>query len=252
MAYQINRSNGDLLVTVNDNQIVDSVSSIKFLGRTVQRYGEIEGENILHLLENFASSSEPAYPLLGQLWYDTSISKMKFCINESGSNKWKTIPVINIIQPSTPEVGEMWWNGTVLYVYSASSTWVKVGPDDSSLETLVGNISTNDTVPTAVYNIPILDNNTYLVNYRIIARDSISKIDHASFILNVSCYRADSGNVIVVGSENIETVSKTSGAADSWTTELSGDGTNLKLTVSGSNGTNTIVWKVAAETFRNG
>ena len=39
-------------------------------GRNTTAYGSAIAENFLHLLENFASATEPSIPAEGQLWYD--------------------------------------------------------------------------------------------------------------------------------------------------------------------------------------
>ena len=48
----------------------DSTStSITLTGRGLPNYGEIQQENFLRLLENFASDTEPLHPTVGQIWY---------------------------------------------------------------------------------------------------------------------------------------------------------------------------------------
>ena len=72
MSYRIfrtNQLNGS--ITVEDNTI-DDTTSLRFPGRNTTGYGQIIGEDLLHLLENFASPSEPSTPIQGQLWYDTT------------------------------------------------------------------------------------------------------------------------------------------------------------------------------------
>ena len=51
---------------------------LRFIGKNYAGYGEIQNENFLHLLENFASGTQPTRPLGGQIWFDTSPSKLKF------------------------------------------------------------------------------------------------------------------------------------------------------------------------------
>ncbi len=41
-------------------------------GRYTVNYGEIFAENLIHILENFASPNEPQNPTGGMLWFDTS------------------------------------------------------------------------------------------------------------------------------------------------------------------------------------
>jgi hypothetical protein len=44
-------------------------SSLVLTGRGLENYGEIQQENFLRLLENFASATPPSNPTVGQLWF---------------------------------------------------------------------------------------------------------------------------------------------------------------------------------------
>ena len=68
--YTINRFSSTPLVTVEDGTTNDDFTHIKFVGRNVAGYGEIQNENFLKLLENFSSITPPAKPILGQIWYN--------------------------------------------------------------------------------------------------------------------------------------------------------------------------------------
>ena len=56
MAYVINKTDGTQLVVLQD-AAVDSTTSLSFVGRNYVGYGEIQNENFLFLLENFANIS---------------------------------------------------------------------------------------------------------------------------------------------------------------------------------------------------
>ena len=58
-------------ITVEDNTI-NAETTISLPGRFTTAYGQAISENFLHLLENFANSTEPPRPVEGQLWYDTT------------------------------------------------------------------------------------------------------------------------------------------------------------------------------------
>ena len=77
MAYTINKYNNVQLTVVEDGTI-DNTTNLRFIGKNYAGYGEIQNENFLHLLENFASGSQPSRPMGGQIWFDTSLSKLKF------------------------------------------------------------------------------------------------------------------------------------------------------------------------------
>jgi len=90
MAYQITKSDGTLLLQLADG-FTDSVSSsITFVGKNVSKFGEIQNNDLLHLLENFASTTEPANKLTGQLWFDKSNNTLKVY----NQTQWQTLSVL--------------------------------------------------------------------------------------------------------------------------------------------------------------
>jgi len=77
MPYNINKSNGDLLVTVEDGTADLNTTTLALVGRNYPGYGEFLNENFVKLLENSARSTQPNSPLIGQLWYDTTNQLLK-------------------------------------------------------------------------------------------------------------------------------------------------------------------------------
>ncbi len=77
MSYKINKTDGTLLVDLIDGTINTESSDITLIGRNYKGFGELINENFVKMLENFASSSAPANPLRGQLWYDTAENRLK-------------------------------------------------------------------------------------------------------------------------------------------------------------------------------
>ncbi|NBU68232.1 MAG: hypothetical protein EBS49_01140 [Verrucomicrobia bacterium] len=60
-------------ILVADAQINVSATDLTFIGKKYpESYSKIIAENFLHLLENFASSTEPDKPVEGQLWFNTN------------------------------------------------------------------------------------------------------------------------------------------------------------------------------------
>lgn len=251
MSYTLNKSNGNILGVINDNTVVDNLTSVRFVGRNTLRYGEIHQEGLLHILENFASSTSPSHPIVGQLWFDSTVKKLKVCMNESPV-EWKSIPFINIVQPSNPENGELWWNASLQALFAFNgTTWVRIGPDDPSIERFVNTVTTNSGSPSAVVATPLDDNSSYLITCKILARDVVTKTNNASWIVTLNAYRADSSNAIIVGAENYETIAKSAGVAEDWNTEIAVDSGNIRLILNGISGGNNVVWKVYTETFKN-
>lgn len=77
MPYSINKTNGDLLVTVEDGTADLTTTSLALVGRNYAGYGEFLNENFIKLLENFSRSSQPPNPITGQLWYDSTNKLLK-------------------------------------------------------------------------------------------------------------------------------------------------------------------------------
>ena len=73
MAYTLDRTDSVNYpsITVED-QTVNLETSIAFVGKNFPGYSKYIGENFLHMLENFAKSTAPTNPVIGQLWYDTN------------------------------------------------------------------------------------------------------------------------------------------------------------------------------------
>jgi hypothetical protein len=129
MSYPINKSNGDLLVTLEDGQL-NSDTSVGLVGRNYVGYGEIQNENFLHLLENFASSGPPAKAIPGQLWFN--LNQKILNVYDGDTKSWNPVGSASISQsdPLTPINGQLWFDSksNQLKVYTGSS-WIVVGPE---------------------------------------------------------------------------------------------------------------------------
>ena len=129
MAYQIDRYNNTLLTNVEDGTI-DQTTDLKFIGKNYAGYGEIQNENFLFLLENFSGGTAPARPLSGQIWYDTSVSKLKFY----DGTKWRTNggSEASATEPTGLSIGDFWFDTTnnQLYVYNGT-IFILIGPQNA-------------------------------------------------------------------------------------------------------------------------
>lgn len=129
MAYQIDRYNNTLLTTVEDGT-VDQTTDLKFIGKNYAGYGEIQNENFLFLLENFAGANQPSRPLSGQAWFDSSNSKLKFY----DGTQWRTTggAEIGSSEPTGLTDGDFWWDNTndQLYVYNGAA-FILIGPQNA-------------------------------------------------------------------------------------------------------------------------
>jgi hypothetical protein len=126
MAYIVNKFDGTLIATVEDGTI-DNTTNLRFIGKNYAGYGEIQNENFLHLLENFASGSQPSRPISGQIWFDTSNSKLKFY----DGTKFRTTGGAEVATtaPAGLTTGDFWWDtaNNQLYAWDGTS-FVLVGP----------------------------------------------------------------------------------------------------------------------------
>lgn len=61
----------------------DESTSLKFNGKASLNFGEWQQENMLHVLENFASDAAPTNPTIGQHWYDHTNSVTKTFVSGS-------------------------------------------------------------------------------------------------------------------------------------------------------------------------
>jgi hypothetical protein len=129
MAYQVDRYNGTFLVSVEDGTI-DTTTDLRFLGKNYAGYGEVQNENFLHLLENFANTSAPPKAITGQIWYDSSNKKIKFYdgsrFRTSGGSE------VGPTAPSGLTSGDFWFDTTTEQLYVSNGTsFVLVGPQIS-------------------------------------------------------------------------------------------------------------------------
>jgi hypothetical protein len=132
MAYILNKTNGVIVATVQDAAL-DNSTSLTFIGRNYAGYGEIQNENFVKLLENFANTTAPSKPLEGQLWFDT----LNHNANVYDGTTWKPLAVSNVTtdssKPSNPKLGDLWYDAAAqqLYAYNGSS-FALIGPSSGA------------------------------------------------------------------------------------------------------------------------
>ena len=127
MAYQVDKFNGTFLVSVDDGTI-DTTTDLRFVGKNYAGYGEVQNENFLHLLENFANTSAPPKRLTGQIWYDSGNKKLRFY----DGTRFRTASGAEIgpTAPSGLQAGDFWFDTSAEQLYAWSGTeFVLIGPE---------------------------------------------------------------------------------------------------------------------------
>ena len=126
MAYIINRFSGQQLVVLEDGTL-DTSTSLGLLGRNYTGYGEVQNENFLFLLENFANENPPSRPITGQTWYNTDVGSL----NVYSGTAWTPVGSA-VISDTEPEGfdGGIWYKDITdqLFVYD-SGFWKLIGPE---------------------------------------------------------------------------------------------------------------------------
>ena len=137
MAYQINKTDGTIVATVADGQVDDLSTDITLIGKNFSGFGEAFNENLIKLLEHFSSNTAPIHPIKGQIWFDSSQSKLKVY------NGTSFVPVssatVSSSQPNTLAAGDLWYDniGKQLYFFDGLSA-VLLAPAYSSVQGLSG------------------------------------------------------------------------------------------------------------------
>ena len=135
MAYKINKTDGTLLIDLLDGSIDTSVSDITLIGRNYKGFGELINENFVKMLENFASSSAPANPLRGQLWYDTAENRLKVY---NGTAFATNGIIVASTQPNLA-TGDIWLNSlTNQMSFFDGTDLVLVGPTHTAAQGVSG------------------------------------------------------------------------------------------------------------------
>ena len=175
MAYTINTYDNDVLTVVEDGT-VDQTTDLKLVGRNYAGYGEIQNENFVFLLENFAGANQPPRKLTGQVWYDAGTGRLKYWNGirwrNTGGTEVATEPPVGLLE------GDLWWDSDDLQLYAYTGTeFVLIGPQDAGDgETLWKSVIIRDTIGINHQAIIAVIND---VTVYIVSNDSEYTIDQA-------------------------------------------------------------------------
>jgi hypothetical protein len=95
MSYIINNTRGQIVAVVGDGTVNTTATDLALVGRAVTNYGDYQNENYVYLLENFADSTAPTQPILGQLWYNSSTDLLNAY---STANVWVALASQDYVQ----------------------------------------------------------------------------------------------------------------------------------------------------------
>lgn len=153
MAYIVNKYNGVEIAAVQDGT-VDHTTDLTFIGKNYAGYGEVQNENFLHLLENFANTAQPARPVEGQIWYDSTNKVLKYY----NGLRFKAAAVeYGSTVPTNPSLGDLWLDSVQNKLYTfigdgigERSGYHLVGPADTTQYVSIQARSVLDTASTPV------------------------------------------------------------------------------------------------------
>lgn len=134
------RTNGTIFVA--DGQKNSDAASLTFIGKNAPSFGISVNQDFLYLLENFANSVPPLFPIQGQVWYDTSNDKTTgLKLKTYDGSLWKPISGLwqQDSQPEAPDRGDVWVDTSRNQVFirtgsaGTGTNWTLVGPTYSSV-----------------------------------------------------------------------------------------------------------------------
>ena len=122
MTYTINKSDGTRLVDILDGTI-DQTTDLNLIGKNSTTFGQVLNENLVYLLENFSNSTPPTKPIVGQIWYNTTESRLQ--VYTGSINSWRPAgsPIISQNKPENLVKGDFWINDVdkQLYFYDGTT-----------------------------------------------------------------------------------------------------------------------------------
>ena len=191
MAYEVNKFNNVFLTSVADGTI-DTTTDLRLVGKNYAGYGEVQNENFVHLLENFANTTAPPKAITGQIWFDTSIKKLKFY----DGAKFKTAggAEASTSAPSGLSVGDFWWDTAAKQLYTYTGTdFTLIGPIASP------DLGTSIISPAVVYGTLTTAEGPHTILKVIADNKTIAVISKTAFTLDNSKNAIDDFTVIKKG-----------------------------------------------------
>jgi hypothetical protein len=186
MSYKVDKFNGTFLVNVADGSI-DTTTDLRLIGKNYAGYGEVQNENFLHLMENFANTSAPPKAIVGQLWYDSTATQKKLKFYDGTQWKVTNGATSQSTPPSGLTSGDFWFDTSTKQLYTffvdnnplsstfGQSEFVLVGPEQTP------DLSATSIVPAIVKDTVNTNHNILKVN---VQNETVAVISSTTFNLN--------------------------------------------------------------------
>jgi hypothetical protein len=104
MPYTIRKSDGTILTTIADGSY-DVTTTLSLPGKNLYNFGQIQNENYVYLLENFANTTAPVNQLTGQLWFDKTNKLLKVY-----NSVWQPLAVLSTNQAYANSTGNLFYD----------------------------------------------------------------------------------------------------------------------------------------------
>jgi hypothetical protein len=126
--YTLTKSDGTTLATIAPGGVNTTATNLTLPGPNYVGYGQALNENLVYLLENFASDSAPTgVNLPGQLWFDTEHQTLNV-FTDAGYSPVSGITVSSSM-PALQKDGDIWYSTSTNQMYmSSGGNFVLVGP----------------------------------------------------------------------------------------------------------------------------
>jgi len=128
MAYTITKSDGTIALVLEPGVVNTATASVALIGKDTLNYGQYQNNNFLHLVENFAAPTEPDNKLAGQLWYDTSSTRLMAYITDL----WQPLAVMVYSNSSAAaaKTGNLWFDTvSEQLLVNTDGGFVAIGPE---------------------------------------------------------------------------------------------------------------------------
>lgn len=127
MSYTIKLTNNNTLTEIIDGTINQTSTDLTLVGKNSTGYGIYFNDNFVHLLENFANTSQPNNPITGQVWFDTTQNRLK--VYDGSQFKVTGGTLIGSTVPSSLTTGDIWINsGTGQMYFNDGVANILAGP----------------------------------------------------------------------------------------------------------------------------